>query len=166
MNEALSLRAATPADIALITRIEARPDYADFITRWPAERHAAAMDDADYRYLAFEMDGMTVGYAILTGLTSPNAAIGLMRIAVDRPGGGLGRRCCQLLMAEVFDRMGAHRLHLDLFEDNARAEHLYRSLGFQNEGLLRDSERRGETFRSLKLMAILAPDYRALHPRG
>jgi RimJ/RimL family protein N-acetyltransferase len=164
MSEVLSLRVGTWGDLALITRLETRPDYADFINRWPAERHAAAMLDADYRYLVFGVNGEPCGYAILTGLTSPNAAIQLMRIALDKPGGGLGRRCCRLLMAEVFDRLGAHRFHLDLFEDNTRAEHLYRSLGFRNEGLLRDAERRDGTFRSLKLMAILEPEYRALGP--
>lgn len=164
MSAAPTLRAAAEADVGFIAAIEARPDYEPFINRWPEARHLRALRDPDYRYLVFEAGGAPIGYAILAGLTSSNAAIQLVRIALDAPGGGLGRRCCRLMMAEVFDRLGAHRLHLDLFEDNRRAEHLYASLGFRREGLLRDAERRGEVFRSLTLMAILAPEYRALGP--
>ncbi|HEY1427657.1 MAG TPA: GNAT family protein, partial [Caulobacteraceae bacterium] len=108
-----------------------------------------------------EEGGEPSGYAILAGLTSPNRAVELVRVALAQTGTGRGRDCVRLLLAEAFDVLGAHRFHLDLFEDNARAEHLYLSLGFRIEGLLRDAERRGERYRSLKLMAILEDEYRS-----
>lgn len=157
----MQIRPANKEDIAFIVTLEQRPEFSPFINAWPAERHARAMNDADFRYLMFDEGGPALGYAFLNGLTSPNRAIQLCRIALAEPGNGHGRAACRLIMAEVFDRLGAHRLHLDLFEDNARAEHLYRALGFTLEGVARDAERRGNQFRSLKLMAILEPEYRA-----
>jgi diamine N-acetyltransferase len=162
----VSLRAAREADLPLIVRLEARPDFAAYINRWPAERHARAMAEPDFGYRVFDLGAASIGFAILTGLTSLNAAIQLMRVAVEQPGRGLGRACCRLLLAEAFDRLGAHRFHLDLFEDNERAERLYLSLGLRHEGVLREAERRGSVFRSLKLMAILEPEYRALERAG
>lgn len=164
MNAPLRIRPALADDLPFIVELESRPAFDPFINRWPVERHVRAMRDDDYRYLICEAGGDVRGFAILAGLTSPNASIQLMRVAVDAPGGGVGRRFCRLLMAEAFDHLGAHRLHLDLFEDNDRAERVYEALGFRREGLLRDAERRGATFRSLKLMAILEPEYRALEP--
>ncbi len=156
----LRLRTATAEDIAFIVGLERRRDYRDFINSTPAARHLAALADADVRYFILEAKGRSAGFAILTGLTSPNRSIQLLRTAVDRPGEGLGRQLCTLLLDEVFGRLKAHRLHLDLFEDNARAERLYLSLGFRPEGLLREAERRGATYRSLKVMALLAHERR------
>lgn len=161
----MQLRPAQKSDIGFIVTLEQRPEFSPFINAWPAERHARAMDDADYRYLMLEEDGRTIGYAFLNGLTSPNRAIQLCRVALAETGGGRGREACRLIMAEVFDRLSAHRLYLDLFEDNARAEHLYRSLGFTLEGIAREAERRGDDFRTLKLMAILEHEYRAGVPK-
>ena len=157
----MQLRRAGPDDLAFIVATESLPAHESWINRWPAARHARAMADPDYRYLVLERGGEAAGYAILAGLTSPNRSIELVRIALAQTGTGRGRDCIRLLMTEAFGALGAHRLHLDLFEDNARAEHLYRSLGFRLEGLLVDAERRGEQFRSLKLMAILEDAYRS-----
>jgi ribosomal protein S18 acetylase RimI-like enzyme len=165
LNEPLHIRSATADDLPFIVALESRPAFEPFINRWPVERHARALKDEDHRYLVCEVAGAVRGYAILAGLTSPNASVQLVRIAVDAPGAGVGRRFCEMLLAEVFDRLGAHRFHLDLFEDNSRAERLYESLGFRHEGRLLEAERRGTAYRSLKLMAMLEAEYRALRGR-
>ena len=157
----MELRRALKSDIDFIVELESRPDFSPFINSWPAERHAREMDDPDYLYLMFERSGQREGFAFLNGLQSPNRAVQLCRFALAAPGAGQGRAACRLIMREVFEILGAHRLFLDLFEDNARAEHLYRALGFQMEGVLREAERRGNRFRSLKLMSLLEEEYRA-----
>lgn len=157
----MELRKARNSDIGFIVALESRPDYSPFINSWPAERHAAALDDPDFRYLIFEQDGEPEGFAFLNGLQSPNRAIQLCRFAIATPGSGRGRTACRLILHEAFETLAAHRLYLDLFEDNSRAERLYRSLGFQLEGTLREAERRGATYLSLKLMSLLEQEYRA-----
>ena len=160
-NRSLRMRPASRDDLAFIADVEATPDYAPFINRWPIERHRAALADADFSYLIFAEAGAPIGYVILTGLRSPHKALQLMRIALRQAGRGRGRACCALVMAYAFEHLGAHRLYLDIFEANVRAEHLYKSCGFQLEGVLRDAERRGDAFLSLKLMSILEHEYRA-----
>jgi diamine N-acetyltransferase len=157
----VELRKARKTDLRFIVELESRPELSPFINSWPEARHARSLDDPDFLYLIFEQNGQREGFAFLNGLQSPNRAIQLCRFALAAPGAGKGRTACRLIMREAFETVGAHRLYLDLFEDNARAEHLYRSLGFQMEGFLREAERRSDRFRSLKLMSLLEDEYRA-----
>jgi diamine N-acetyltransferase len=159
----MRLRAASEADIAFICAQEARPDYAPFVNAWAPERHRAAIADPDYRYQMFVDDaGAVQGFAITRGYAGPNRSVELMRMALAKADSGRGRAACLLLLEQAFVRDRAHRLWLDLFEDNTRAEHLYLKLGFTHEGVLRDAERRGEVFRSLKVMSMLDHEYRRL----
>jgi len=161
----MHLRPATEADIAFICAQEARADYAPFVNAWSAERHRDALRDANYRYQMFVDGGGAVqGFAITRGYAGPNRAVELMRMALAHADSGRGRVACLLLLAQAFGDDGAHRFWLDLFEDNVRAEHLYLKLGFVHEGVLRDAERRGEIFRSLKVMSMLEREYRQRYP--
>lgn len=155
----LELRPAQDTDIDFIVGLETRTDLSPFINAWPVERHLRALNDPDFIYFIAEEDGRREGFAFLNGLRSPNLAIQLCRLALAETGKGRGRAFCRLILKKVFEEFGAHRLYLDLFEDNQRAEHLYTSLGFQLEGVLRESERRGDTFRSTKLMSMLDREY-------
>jgi RimJ/RimL family protein N-acetyltransferase len=162
----MRLRPASDADIAFICAQESRADYAPFVNAWAPERHRAAMTNADYRYQMFvDVDGATQGFAITRGYASPNRAVELMRMALARADSGRGRSACLMLLEQAFVQDRVHRFWLDLFEENTRAEHLYLKLGFVHEGVLRDAERRGDTFRSLKVMSILDHEYRARHAR-
>jgi diamine N-acetyltransferase len=159
----MRLRRARDTDLVFILAQEARSEFSPFINSWPIERHRAALANPDYRYQMFEDDADVQGYAITRGYAAGNRAVELIRMVLAQTGSGRGREACLLLLAQAFNDDSTHRFWLDLFEDNARAEHLYRSLGFTFEGILRDAERRGEIFRSLKVMSILDHEYRRLH---
>lgn len=162
----MRLRPAIDADIAFICAQEARPEYTPHVNAWPTERHRAAMGNADYRYQVFiDEASAPEGYAITRGYSGPNHAVELMRMVLARADSGRGREACLLLLEQAFVQDGAHRFWLDLFEDNARAEHLYLQLGFVHEGVLRDAERRGDAYRSLKVMSILDHEYKKRYPR-
>jgi len=162
----MRLRPATDADIAFICAQEARPEYAPHVNAWPPERHRAAMGNADYRYQIFVDNAQTQqGYAITRGYAGHNNAVELVRMVLARADSGRGREACLLLLQQAFLEDRVHRFWLDLFEDNARAEHLYLQLGFVHEGLLREAERRGETYRSLKVMSMLDHEYTKRHVR-
>ncbi len=79
---------------------------------------------------------------------------------IAEPGQGLGRRVLEAILHKVFDEFSAHRLWLDVFTDNDRARHLYRSIGFVEEGVLRECVRRGDLYRSLLIMSMLGSEYR------
>jgi RimJ/RimL family protein N-acetyltransferase len=64
-----------------------------------------------------------------------------------------------LVMYKVFREFGAHRLWLDVIDDNVRAQHVYRKLGFVEEGRLREAAKRKDGWRDLLLFGMLAADY-------
>jgi RimJ/RimL family protein N-acetyltransferase len=62
----------------------------------------------------------------------------------------------------VFQELQAHRLWLDVFETNTRAQHVYESLGFRREGVLREAIYRDGEYHTQWLMAILDCEYEAM----
>ena len=139
----LTLRAATTDDLDWLVGLEQSPANATFLCAWSPYRHAAAMLDPDKSYLVFDRsDGGRCGFAILAGLRSPTAAIELVRLAVDPAGQGLGGAALTGLIRHVFADLGAARLFLDVFADNARARRAYQRHGFVEDEVLPDGARR------------------------
>ena len=68
----------------------------------------------------------------------------------------------QLVKKIAFENLGAHRLWLEVMEANGRAIQLYRSEGFTCEGLHREGLKQGENFVSLKVMSMLANEYKGI----
>lgn len=156
------LRIATPADIPAILALEQTPFARQFVGQWSEDRHAAALNSGDARYYISETEsGEIQAYSILRGLSEDSRAIELKRIVVAVPERGLGRRILRELQRIAFHELGAHRLFLDVFEDNARARHLYESLGFRYEGVMRDAAHRNGQWCNLHLMSILETEYGA-----
>jgi RimJ/RimL family protein N-acetyltransferase len=157
----MPLRLATPDDIPAILALERTPMAREFVGQWSEDRHRATLAGGDARYYVSETDWSEVqAYAILRGIQESSRAIELKRIVVAVPERGLGRRMLHELIRIAFRELGAHRLFLDVFEDNSRARHLYESLGFQYEGLMRDAARREDHWCNLYLMSILESEYK------
>lgn len=161
----IRLRGAEESDLDFIVAQEARRAFAQFIFRWGRSRHLKNLSDPDKRYLVAERAGEVLGYVILAGLRSEHRALELVRILVVEPGLGLGREILRAVLKLAFDKLGAHRLWLDVFTDNERARRAYLNAGFQEEGILRESIRQGGGFRSLVIMSLLAPEYREIAAR-
>ena len=157
----MELREATPADISFIVAVEQTPEFREYIGNWTHDEHAAAMRDPDARYfIALDNAENAVGYVILRGLQSEHRNLELKRVVMRSPGRGHGKQALQLLLKKIFDEFKAHRLWLDVFETNDRAQHLYRSLGFQQDGVFREAVYRDGKYHSLFLMSMLDHEYR------
>ena len=156
----MTLRPARPEDLAFVMRLEAEYSRLGFVSADDLAAHQRRLADPDSRYWMIEEQDAPQGYAILCGLSSANRSVELKRIIMAAPGQGHGRRALAIVVARAFDELSAHRLWLDVFEDNARARHVYRSLGFVEEGVMRDCVRYGNRYRSLVVMSILEPEYR------
>jgi len=156
------LRPAVPSDIPRIIAIERLPESCRFVGQWSEERHRTTMASADARYFVSESEtGELQAFAILRGLGESSRSIELKRIVVATPERGLGRKILEELMRITFKELGAHRLFLDVFEDNARARHLYESLGFAYDGTLREAALREGQYCTLRLMSLLDREYAA-----
>src|SRR5262249_20578236 len=132
----MELSAATAEDIPFIVETENLPETRDYIRRWTPEEHATAMRDPDIRYIVALNDARRrIGFVILRGFQSEDRNIELKRVVMQSPGQGQGKQALRLLLKKAFEDFAAHRLWLDVFESNHRAQHVYRSLGFQQEGI-------------------------------
>lgn len=150
----IGLRRAGPEDLDAILGLEERYYRLGFIGHDARAVHEGRMASADARYFAVE-GGSCAGFVILCGVADPNRSIELKRIVVDPPGSGAGRDALRLVIALAFGELGAHRLWLDVYTDNERARRVYRSLGFVEEGTMRECVFDGGRFRSLVLMSML-----------
>ena len=82
-------------------------------------------------------------------------------LQADLHGRGHGRAAIRLLAQMAFRDLGAHRFWLDVKARNLRAQALYRSEGFVEEGRLRESVRTGDGYDSLVVMSMLESEHRA-----
>ena len=156
-------------DIPAIMALERGEGYEDVVGRWGAEQHAAEMALPGSHYLvAHDASGAARGFVMLQRLDDPDLCAHLRRIAVARPGEGLGAALLGAALVHVFGATPAHRLQLLVYAENERARRAYRRAGLVEEGLLRDIRRLPDgRFRSMLMMSILRTEWAAkIRPAG
>lgn len=154
----LRMRATEAADLDYVLAAEREPEARSWVTPRPRETHLAMLTNPDFRHLVMERDGERVGYALLAGVEDSNGSVELRRIIMTERGNGLGTRALHLLIDLTFDGLGAHRLWLDVVEENDRARSVYQRLGFVEEGRMREAFRTETGFATLVLMSMLADE--------
>ena len=150
-------------DIPALMALERGEGYEHVVGRWSAEQHAAEMALPGSHYVvARNADGAPLGFVMLQRLDDPDLCAHLRRIAVARPGEGLGAALLVAASAHVFQATPAHRLQLVVYAENERARRAYARAGLVEEGLLRDIKRLPDgRFRSMLMMSILRPEWEA-----
>jgi len=160
-NEYIKLSHTEKQDIPFVLEAEQRCENAKYIGQWTHEQHCNALNEPDILHLVIRnAAGEFVGYAIIKGLSSPNDSIELMRIVIEQMGCGYGKMTLSLIKRWCFEVQKAHRLWLDVWENNLRAQHVYESQGFKREGLLRECIKVGDAYQSLIVMSILNQEHR------
>jgi RimJ/RimL family protein N-acetyltransferase len=103
-----------------------------------------------------------VGEVVLNKIDMTNRSANI-RIGIRAPytNRGYGREALRLLMAYAFERLHLHRVELEVFAFNPRAQHVYEQLGFRREGVLRDVLFLDGVFHDAIVMSILEDEYRA-----
>ena len=159
----LTLRAAALADIGAVMAIERSPDYELYVARSEEEEHRTMLSSSSHAYrLGIGECGEVEAFAVLRGLGDPHLNLYLKRIAVARPGRGVGTAFLGLVLDEAFGPMGAERFHLDCFAENFRARRSYEKLGFTRDGVMRKAYRLADGTRTdLVMMAILKSEWEA-----
>lgn len=91
-----------------------------------------------------------------------------LQMLPDYRGRGYGREAIVEVLRFAFDGAGTadpgprlHRVGLDVLSINPRARALYGSLGFREEGVLRDVYRDGDGWADATVMSILEDEFRA-----
>ncbi len=161
----LRLRPTLLDDLDYVLTLERAPENLPFITPWERTQHDAAIRFPDFRHFIIEAGNEwsaspAVGFVILQGCRSPHKNLELKRIVIEKKGVGLGRTCVTQLTRMAFEDFGAHRFWLDVKSNNARAKHIYETLGFREDGVLRECLKQGDAWLSLTVLSILESEYR------
>lgn len=155
----VSISQTTEEDLDFVIGAENAEENAPHVVQWSREQHIAAFQNEDILHVIIESEGARVGYAIIAGLKEANKAIELRRIVIVDKGKGLGKAAIQLIKKLAFEELKAHRLWLDVREYNTRARNLYKSLGFVEEGLIRECILLDDRYVSHYIMSILEQEY-------
>lgn len=109
-----------------------------------------------------------IGEIVLNDLDEDVRSANLrLQLLPNYRGRGYGREAIQEVLRFAFDGVdgepgpGLHRVSLDVLSINPRAQDLYESLGFREEGRLRDVHRDGDAWADAVVMSILEDEYRA-----
>ncbi|WP_313545720.1 GNAT family N-acetyltransferase [Leifsonia aquatica] len=97
-------------------------------------------DRADWAILRAE-DGAHIGEVVLNDLDADNRSAGF-RIALGAPrwfGQGYGTEATRAVLRYAFSSVGLHRVELEVFAFNPRAQSAYEKAGFVVEGRRRDA---------------------------
>lgn len=111
-------------------------------------------DNAQERYL---------GEVVLNDLDPDNGSVGF-RIALapaDVLGLGYGTEATRAVVAHAFDDLGLHRVELEVYAFNPRAQRAYEKAGFTVEGRRRDALRWDGEWVDAVTMGLLADDQRS-----
>lgn len=159
------LRLASAADLPFILGLEQKFREVRLLGGSEPDVHQRQLANPDCLYWIVETESGPAGFVILRDIHSKDRNIELQRIAVAEPGRGLGSEVLRAVLDKLFREFAAHRVWLDTYSDNSRAQHVYRSAGFVQEGVLRECKKWGDEYRSLVLMSILESEYKAKDSR-
>lgn len=119
-------------------------------------------DGSRYDFLIIDPDGNIIGESVINEidweLRSANFRIGIFHS--NTRGKGIGSWAVRMTCGFAFEQLRLHRLELDVFSFNPRAEKAYLKAGFKREGVLRDAVKDGDSYGDDILMAILEDEWR------
>lgn len=163
-EDSVKIRPTTETDLETIIAMERSGENTPYIRQWPREKHLEALTDNNIGHFVIQADDdkRIIGYIILIGLKNPDKAVEFKRIVINEKGNGYGRAAVRFIKKYVFEEIGFHRLWLEVLEKNNRAYQLYKSEGFVDEGVHRESLRQGDRYLSLIVMSMLRHEYENL----
>ncbi len=116
-----------------------------------------------YFFLIIAPDGRIIGESVINeidwDLRCANFRIGLFH--TTERGKGIGTWATEVTRDFAFEELKLHRLELDVYSFNPRAEKAYLKAGFKREGVLRDAVMDGNQYADDILMAILEDEWKA-----
>ena len=121
-------------------------------------------DAGRYLFLVISPDGRIIGESVINeidfDLRCANFRTGIYHSA--QRGKGIGTWIVETTRDFAFEELKLHRLELDVYSFNPRAERVYRKTGFKREGVLRDAVYDGDKYADDILMAILEDEWKQL----
>lgn len=74
-------------------------------------------------------------------------------------GKGLGTQTTYLMLDHAFEQLNLNKVYLTVLEINVRAKSLYKSVGFRQEGVMRQEVYKNGVYNDMILMSLLKEEY-------
>lgn len=164
-GKSLRLRRATLDDLDYIIALQHAPENLKFIVPFNKEYHREIISSDGSEKLDVIVEEIdtrqAVGYFMLRKMDSP--FIEFTHVIIGRKGLGYGREALNLLLEWTFKVRKYHRVWIDCKEYNSIALHLYESLGFVREGVLREIILTDGVWENLIVLGMLDREYLNRH---
>ncbi|MBR5912768.1 MAG: GNAT family N-acetyltransferase [Selenomonadaceae bacterium] len=162
----LRIRRADLSDLNYILNLQAKPENLKFIVPFDEKIHTLILTSNGTQTMDVVVEerdtNKLVGYFMLNDLNNPHNKVEFMHVIIDKKGCGYGREALQALLKWSFDVKKFHRVYLDCKTYNEVALHLYESVGFKREGIMRDVIRVNGVYEDLILLSILENDFKSI----
>ncbi|GAB3065312.1 GNAT family N-acetyltransferase [Pedococcus soli] len=149
------------------TEETAQPPDRERLREWYATRNAQT-DRLDLAVVD-RVSGECVGEVVLNEWEEADASVNF-RILIGPRGRdrGLGTEATRLVLTHAFEVAGLHRVSLEVYAFNPRAQRVYARAGFVREGVRRDALRFDGQWVDAILMSVLEDEWREHrgHPTG
>lgn len=177
MHEIAGYRLRKPerSDVDALYIIKNDPEIASMLTGFSTgysksdlegwvEFHRSAKDEA--LFVIADANDRAIGHVGLYQIDHRvrSAAFGILIGDRSAWGKGLGRACTRFAIEYGFDELNLRRIQLEVLATNDRAVKLYRSLGFVEEGRLRQAQWKGGEYIDITLMALFVGEYNRVVP--
>jgi RimJ/RimL family protein N-acetyltransferase len=126
------------------------------------QRLYGADDRADYAIIRQE-DDLYLGEVVLNDIDWQNRTANFRIALVGKQffGQGYGSEATRLILDYGFTNLKLHRIELEVYDFNPRAQHVYEKVGFVREGVRRDVLLWEGQYHSAITMSMLAHEYAA-----
>jgi [ribosomal protein S5]-alanine N-acetyltransferase len=133
----------------------AKANLADWL-----EMHRKKTDEVIW-VIAGKEDNLCVGHVGLYTIDFRirSAEFAIMIGQQSAQGKGLGRRCTQAVTKYGFEELNLNRIQLAVLASNKRAQGLYTSMRFREEGRMRQGEYLAGQYQDVILMSLLRNEY-------
>ena len=163
ITERLVLEPFTKDDIDLLMEIEHDPSNSIDIWTNTREEHIEELDNPDVWTLAVKRkeDGYIVGY-LIANLDLESEWMELKRIAFREKNQGYGREMINAMLKKAFEDMKLNKVWLEAYSDNNVGRHLYESIGFKIDGILRQHHKEDRGIMDQVQYSMLKGEYESL----
>ncbi len=159
----MELRRAGEGDIPFIMAAERGPGFEQLVGQGSEAQHRAFLADDGNACLIASRDGTDGGFMLLSGLNDRHNGVNMKRIVAAKPDGGFGTAMVRAGLDWVFGMTKTHRVWLDTLRHNERAAHVYRKLGFVDEGVFRNAWQMPDgSYCDRLMMSVLRAEWAAI----
>lgn len=122
------LRESNKSEVPFFVEMEQLNCTSEFIIPYSTNKHLAEMSKNNVIYLSILTNDGLSGFIIL--IIDGNS-VEFRRIVVSHKENGIGQKAIKAMEYYCSDKLGCHRIWLDVFQSNQRGKYIYQKLGYE-----------------------------------